>query len=65
MNVLMELPKCSVHKETQMILRPLEHQTYEQKLCGVWYDCPEYECHCSVLFESKELQMYLEKGVWE
>ena len=50
-SVPMCLPKCKVHG--QMMLRPLKHQTYEQKWCGVWYDCPE--CANSTLFPSPEL----------
>lgn len=52
----MELPKCVEHK-IQMVLRPLAHQTPEQKFCGVWYDCPA--CTQSALFQSAGLRQQL------
>ena len=36
-----------------LIQRPIERQTYEQRFCGVWYDCPQ--CSRSVLYPSAEL----------
>lgn len=58
-NLPMPLPKCpSSPEHGEMILRPLQHQTYEQKFCGVWYDCPQ--CSSSVLFPSKDLTEFLE-----
>jgi hypothetical protein len=53
----MELPRCPTHPEFQMALRPDARQTYEQKFCGVWYDC--LACSQSVLFKSKELEAHL------
>ena len=67
----MELPKCPEHG-IQMVLRPLVHQTYEQKFCGAWYDCPA--CTQSALFESPELRAQLaemrnrssaQAGLWD
>lgn len=49
------LPKCPTHN-SQMSIRPTKHQTTEQKWCGVWYDCQEAGCTCSVLYPSKELE---------
>lgn len=54
----MELPKCQTHG-IQMVLRPLVHQTPEQKFCGAWYDCPA--CTSTVLFQSPELRAQLDE----
>jgi hypothetical protein len=53
-NELMTLPKCKTPGHGQMYLRPVTHQSEEQKWCGTWYDCPQ--CTSSVLFPSGELQ---------
>lgn len=52
---LIKLPECYEHG--QMLLRPKEHQTYEQAWCGTWYDCGK--CCNSVLYPSKELTEFL------
>jgi hypothetical protein len=39
-----------------MLLRPLERQTYEQRFCGVWYDCPDPDCRRTVFYPSDALQ---------
>ena len=58
-NLPMALPTCPKGSEHgEMILRTLQYQTYEQKFCGVWYDCPR--CSCSILFPSKDLLERLE-----
>jgi len=52
------LPICPTSaSHGEMILRQQLGQTYEQKFCGTWYDCPK--CSSSVLFQSKELQEFL------
>lgn len=45
--------KCPTHK-AKLVRRPEGGQTYEQKWCGTWYDCPR--CHYSVLERSVALQ---------
>ncbi|MEG3071079.1 MAG: hypothetical protein HQP61_02405 [Peptococcaceae bacterium] len=53
-NLPMVLPVCPASAEHgEMVLRPLAFQTYEQKFCGTWYDCPQ--CRSSILFPSMEL----------
>lgn len=59
MNEIMELPRCKKVGHGQMVLRPIEKQTYEQKFCGTWYDCPHHDCYNSVLFESQECANFL------
>lgn len=55
---LMTIPTCPADpSHGQMILRPIERQTPEQKFCGTWYDCPR--CHSSVLLRSPELAAQL------
>lgn len=62
-NDLMILPICPHPEHGQMELRPLKGQTYEQKYCGVWYDCMEPGCKCSALIPSQELRkIYNERG---
>jgi hypothetical protein len=46
------LPRCP-HHQTEMVLR-------EQTYCGIWYDCHEPQCRCSVLIMSEELMDYYE-----
>lgn len=59
---LMPLPVCPTCAEHgEMILRPIEVQTYEQKYCGTWYDCTYPGCHSSVLLPSKELKEQYKK----
>jgi hypothetical protein len=41
-----------------LVPRPLTHQTYEQKYCGLWYDCPF--CLSSVLIMSDALKRDLD-----
>lgn len=60
-NQLECLPKCPTHK-MQMEIRSQKHQTYEQKWCGIWYDCIEPGCYCSVLYESAELREFLNQS---
>ncbi len=56
----MVLPTCpSSEEHGQLILRSQDYQTYEQKFCGTWYDCPV--CRSSVLFESPELKAQLDE----
>lgn len=55
MAVPMRLPQCPEPGHGEMKLRSLDKQTYEQKYCGVWYDCQYPGCNNSVLFMSKEL----------
>ena len=55
-NLPIALPQCPDHG-VEMILRPLETQTREERFCGVWYDCPKG--HCSILFQSAELGKFL------
>lgn len=55
-NNLMLLPKCPNLEHGELQLRPLQGQTYEEKYCGVWYDCKEPGCKCSVLIPSQELR---------
>lgn len=57
MQELMCLPKCKEHG--QMVLRPIERQTYEQKFCGTWYDCQK--CGKSTCYPSKELLQQLKE----
>ncbi len=44
--------RCPTHG-AKLVPRPPTHQTYEQKYCGKWYDCPR--CHHSVLEMSPAL----------
>lgn len=46
------------HGHGPMQKRPLERQTYEQRFCGTWYDCPQ--CYASVLEPSPELTAQLD-----
>lgn len=55
-----EVPKCKIHG-IPMVLRPESKMTYEQKWCGVWYDCPA-KCFNSVLFNSPELEAHLARA---
>ncbi|MDD4564787.1 MAG: hypothetical protein PHE79_04850 [Eubacteriales bacterium] len=65
MNDLMELPTCPHGEHGQMELRPIEHQTPEQKYCGAWYDCKYPGCSCSVLIMSPELcKLHGNKRCW-
>jgi len=50
--------RCPVHN-VGMIQRPLSRQTKEQQWCGAWWDCPEFRCGCSILFQSPELAAQL------
>jgi hypothetical protein len=43
---------CPNHKVV-LIKRPIERQTYEQRWCGEWHDCPQ--CHYSILYQSAAL----------
>lgn len=55
---LMVLPACPADPaHGQMVLRPVDRQTPEQKFCGTWYDC--VRCHSSTLFRSPELDAQL------
>ena len=55
---IVRMPDCpSEPTHGQMRLRPLDRQTYEQRWCGVWYDCER--CHSSILLESVELKAHL------
>ena len=49
-------PICSREGHGFMQLRPIVRQTYEQKFCGVWYDCGKPYCHASVLYPSAGLK---------
>jgi len=56
-NLPMERPTCGSNAEHgYMTLRPLLHQSREQKFCGVWYDCGKEGCRASVLFPSQGLR---------
>ena len=58
-NSLVRMPDCvSEPEHGQMVIRPAEQQTREQKWCGVWYDCQR--CHSSRLLPSGELMLSLE-----
>jgi hypothetical protein len=52
----MVLPRCPHEDHPGMALRPIKSQTYEQKHCGVWYDCQYPGCSCSVLLPSPEIR---------
>lgn len=56
---LMLRPECPVPAHGRMELRPLQRQSPEQRWFGVWYDCTEPHCQCSVLYESAELRAQL------
>ena len=55
LNLPIPLPSCPDHGP--MTLRPHGRQTYEQKWCGTWYDCPQ--CHNHFLFPSSALTAQL------
>lgn len=56
---IVRMPDCIADPEHgQMVRRPLERQTYQQKWCGIWYDC--LNCGSSILLESEELRKYLQ-----
>lgn len=40
----------------ELVKRPIEKTTDEQKWCGEWYDCKEPGCWCSVLIPSINLR---------
>jgi hypothetical protein len=44
-----------------LVKRPIERQTYEQRWCGTWYDCPAQGCGRSVLYPSAALLEQLEE----
>ena len=46
---------CPTHKEVETVLRPSDKQTKEQKSQGLWFDCPENNCSCSVLIPLDKL----------
>jgi hypothetical protein len=45
--------------ENGLVERPASKQTYEQKWCGTWFDCPH--CTFSSLIPSVELNALKEK----
>ena len=58
-NSLARMPDCvSEPEHGQMVIRPAERQTREQKWCGIWYDCKK--CHSSLLLPSRDLTLSLE-----
>lgn len=57
---LMQLPKCHIEGHGKMKLRPVKGQSYEEKYCGVWYDCQYPGCKCSILYMSPELRRLYE-----
>ncbi len=51
---LVRVPNCfSEPEHGQMLRRETRRQTYEQKWCGIWYDCQT--CHSTLLLPSEEL----------
>ena len=59
---LMVLPDCPNHGHS-MELRT-HKQSLESEYCGVWYDCTEAGCTCSVLFPSPALLSQLSQERW-
>lgn len=53
----MPLPICKKKGHGQMILRPLNRQSKEQKWCGAWYDC--LYCGNSVCYPTIECMNFL------
>ena len=52
---LVRVPDCFTDTaHGQMVRRPLERQTYEQRFCGIWFDC--VTCGSTKLLPSVELQ---------
>lgn len=60
---LAELPKCDIEDHGYMGLRDPKGYTYEEKYCGVWYDCKYPGCKCSTLLMSQELKGIYDKGL--
>ena len=55
---------CPSHKQTVLDLRPSKKQTKEQKSQGLWFDCPEHNCSCSILIPVNKLNE-VQKIFWE
>jgi hypothetical protein len=50
-------PQCDHTNKDNLILRPSEAMTYEQRWAGIWWDCPH--CTFSLLEPSPERQGFL------
>jgi len=50
---------CPTHGVV-MVERDMKGATYEQKFCGVWFDCPRPGCRNTALEQSDELKAQLD-----